>query len=50
VVHIEPKPVEKPDPQALEECLRQLPQNAIEAEVARDQRLMNRWGSSKLGE
>ena len=50
VYHVEPKPVEKPDPQALEECLKQLPQNSIEAEVAREQRLMNRWGSSKLGE
>lgn len=49
VAPIEPKPVEKPDPQALEECLRLLPQNSIEAEVARDQRLQNQWGSSKLG-
>jgi hypothetical protein len=47
---IEPKPVEKPDPQAYEECLKRLPQNSIEAEVAREQRLMNRWGSGKLGE
>lgn len=44
-----PKLVEKHDPQALEECLKQLPQNSIEAEVARDQRLQNQWGSSKLG-
>lgn len=50
VAPVEPKPVEKLDPQALEECLRQLPQNSIEAEVARDQRLHNRWGSDKLGE
>lgn len=49
VTHIEPKPVEKPDAQAFEECLKQLPQNSIEAEVARDQRLQNKWGSSKLG-
>lgn len=47
---IEPKPVEKPDPQAMEECLKQLPQNSIEAEVARDRRLQNRWGADKLGE
>lgn len=50
VAPVEPKPVEKLDPQALEECLKQLPQNSIEAEVAREQRLQNRWGSSKLGE
>lgn len=49
VARIEPKPVEKLDPQALEECLKQLPQNSIEAEVARDQRLQNQWGSSNLG-
>lgn len=36
--------VEKADPQALEDCLRQLPQDSIEAETARDQRLMDRWG------
>lgn len=46
---IAPKPVEKPDPQALEECLKLLPQNSIEAEVAREQRLQNQWGSSRLG-
>lgn len=51
VARIEPKPVEKLDPQALEECRKQLPQNSIEAEVARDQRLLDQWGwgSSKLG-
>lgn len=49
VARIETKPVEKLDPQALEECLKQLPQNSIEAEVARDQRLQNQWGSNKLG-
>jgi hypothetical protein len=47
---IEPQAVEKPDPQVLEECLKQLPQNSIEAEVAREQRLHDRWGSGKLGE
>lgn len=49
VARIETKPVEKLDPQALEECIKQLPQNSIEAEVARDQRLQNHWGSSELG-
>jgi hypothetical protein len=48
-VRAEPKPVEKPDPQALEECLKQLPQDSIEAENAHDQRVLDRWGSSKLG-
>lgn len=38
------KPIEKPDPKALEDCLRQLPQDSIEAESARDRRLMERWG------
>ncbi|MBL8316356.1 MAG: hypothetical protein JNK55_21710 [Rubrivivax sp.] len=47
----QPKPIEKPDPQALEDCLKQLPQDTIEAEVARDQRLMDQWGwgASKPG-
>lgn len=38
------KSVEKPDPQALEDCLKQLPQDSIEAESARDQRVMEQWG------
>jgi hypothetical protein len=38
------KPVEKPDPQALEDCLKQLPQDSIEAESARDQRVLDQWG------
>ncbi|MBN8486148.1 MAG: energy transducer TonB [Burkholderiales bacterium] len=38
------KPTEKPDPQSLEDCLRQLPQDSIEAETARDQRMMKQWG------
>lgn len=33
-----------PDPQALEDCLRQLPPESIDAEQARDRRLMERWG------
>jgi hypothetical protein len=45
------EPAEKPDPRALEDCLKQLPQDSIEAESARDQRLMDQWGwgSSRLG-
>jgi len=50
VVRSAPKPVEPPDPQALEECRKQLPQNSIEAEVARDRRLQNRWGAGSLGD
>lgn len=48
-VQAEPKPVEKPDSQTLEECLKQLPQDTIEAESAHDQRLLDQWGSSKTG-
>lgn len=36
--------VEKPDSQAMQECLRQLPKDTIEAETARDQRELERWG------
>jgi len=46
-VRSEPPKTEKLDPQALEECLRQLPKDSIEAEMARDQRAMERWGWSK---
>ena len=40
-------PTEKPDPQALAECLRQLPQDSIDAESAYDQRQMERWGTGQ---
>jgi hypothetical protein len=43
------KPVEKPDAQALAECLKQLPQDSVEAESAQDQRLLDQWGSKKSG-
>jgi len=39
---------EKLDPQALEECLKQLPQDSIEAEAAHDRRQLDQWGSDKL--
>ena len=42
-----PPKMENLDPQAMEECLRQLPTDSIEAETARDQRAMERWGWSK---
>lgn len=37
---------DEPDPQALEDCLKQLPGDSIEAESARDRRLMEQWGWS----
>jgi len=40
-----PKPVEKPDPQAMEECLKQLPSESIEAELGRTEEIMGRWGT-----
>jgi hypothetical protein len=48
---VQAKPPDKPDPQALEDCLKQLPRDSIEAESARDQRLMDQWGwgSSRFG-
>jgi hypothetical protein len=42
-------PAEVPAPQALADCLKQLPQDSIDAESARDRRLMDRWGSRKSG-
>lgn len=44
-----PTPTVPLDPQALADCLRQLPQDSVEAESASDQRLMDQWGSSKTG-
>lgn len=42
------KPAEKPDPQALEDCKRQLPQDTPDAEAARDRRLIDQSGSPRL--
>lgn len=47
-VRTEPEPMKEPDPNELEECLKQLPQDSIEAESANDQRQLDRWGSGKL--
>ncbi len=44
-----PVPGEKPDPAALEECLKQLPEDSIEAEGAHDQRQLEQWRSNRLG-
>ncbi len=49
-VRVESKPAEKLDPQALEECLKQLPQETIEGESAQDQRLLDQWGAKKTGQ
>ncbi|MEY4732744.1 MAG: hypothetical protein RLZZ464_810 [Pseudomonadota bacterium] len=46
-VRAEAPKIEKLDPQAMEECLRQLPKDSIEAEMARDKREMERWGWNK---
>lgn len=50
-VQAQAQQAEKPDPTTLEDCLKQLPKDSIEAETARDQRLMDQWGwrSSKGG-
>jgi TonB family protein len=37
------------DPQDYEECLKQLPEDSIEAEVADDRRQLERWRSPQLG-
>ncbi len=38
-----------PEPEALEECLRQLPQDSVEAEGAHDRRQLEQWRSDRLG-
>jgi hypothetical protein len=39
---------EKLDPVAYAECLKQLPQDSMDAEIMHDQRQLERWGSHKL--
>ena len=41
-------PTEELDSLALEECLKQLPEDSFEGERAHDQRQLKQWGSSKL--
>lgn len=48
-VPVQAKPIEAPDPRALQDCLRQLPQDSIEAESARDRRLLEQWDFDRLG-
>ncbi|MEO0047257.1 MAG: hypothetical protein RLZZ410_216 [Pseudomonadota bacterium] len=42
------KPVEPLNPEELAECLKQLPQDSIDAMSAHDQRQLVQWGSNKL--
>lgn len=42
-------PETTPDPLPLEDCLKLLPQDSIEAEAAHDQRQLNQWRSGSLG-
>ena len=49
IKNVPPPAPPKLDAQAMEECLRQLPKDSMEAEMARDQRVMDQWGSSKTG-
>jgi len=44
-----PVAAQPPDPQAMEECLKQLPQDSVEAEAAHDQRQLDQWDSPRLG-
>ena len=42
------KPAEQLSPEALAECLKQLPQDSIEGVTAHDQRQLDQWGSRRL--
>ena len=44
------KPAEKLSPEALAECLKQLPQDSIEGVAAHNQRQLEQWGSSILNQ
>ncbi len=44
------KPAEKLSPEALAECLKQLPQDSIEGVAAHNQRQLDQWGSSNLNQ
>ena len=41
-------PQAAPDPRVLEECLKSLPEDSIEAEGAHDRRQLEQWGSGRL--
>ena len=42
------RPIEKLSPEALAECLKQLPQDSIDGITAEAQRQLNIWSSGKL--
>jgi hypothetical protein len=44
-----PPGASRPDPREMEECLKQLQPDSIEAESANDRRQLEQWGSSRLG-
>jgi hypothetical protein len=44
------KPAEQLSPEALAECLKQLPQDSIEGITAHDQRQLDQWGSNKVNQ
>jgi TonB family protein len=44
----DPAPQAALDPQELEECLKSLPEDSIEAESAHDRRQLEQWGSGRL--
>lgn len=44
------KPAEQLSPEALAECLKQLPQDSIEGVAAHDQRQLDQWGSNKVNQ
>jgi hypothetical protein len=44
------KPAEKLSPEALAECLKQLPQDSIDGITAEAQRQLDIWSSSKLNQ
>ncbi len=48
-VQTDPPIIEKPDPKALAECMKQLPTDTIEAESAQNKREFDQWRSSKSG-
>ncbi len=46
----DPPPVKVLSGQALEDCRKQLPPETVQSEATRDQRVMDRWGSSRTGQ
>lgn len=46
----DPPPIQAMSAQELEDCRKQLPSETVQSEAARDQRVMDRWGSSRTGQ